>query len=358
DGGMSVDATLSTHAFARREKTAKLREEWGHWQRQVEPQVEEAKVDRDADMDVGDQEEAEGDDGGMSVDATKGMFPGPEPIEFSEGPSNKGHDHHASPIADQHASSIAPLAQGNIPTNGVQKNLITDEQASLLKGQTERHIPEIFYQNFRYLPAEIRAWSGQFQILQGDASGEFYDGFVAQPPCIVSRKAYIFSKKLPSVLQLESLSALNVLKDVYQDYPPTIQDLALYFFPLDNNERSKNNLNSLIKFMDDKNLMLRSFVDEVELMVFTSNKLDENSRGTIAVVYEGDFLWGTFRPNKTDIASKRLSDIDTIDTMGGNDTEVQEEIGQDIALTQDKLIEDLGPRVRRPPKWLINYVQD
>ncbi|PNX70682.1 hypothetical protein L195_g057638, partial [Trifolium pratense] len=70
DGGMSVDATLSTHAFARREKTAKLHEEWGHWQRQVEPQVEEAKVDRDADMDVGNEEEAEGNDGGMSVDAT------------------------------------------------------------------------------------------------------------------------------------------------------------------------------------------------------------------------------------------------------------------------------------------------
>ncbi|MCI43497.1 hypothetical protein A2U01_0064734, partial [Trifolium medium] len=72
------------------------------------------------------------DDGGMSVDATEWVFPGPEPVEFSEGPSNKGHDHHASPITpaahdkfarsgvqkipmtDQHASPIAPLAQGKI----------------------------------------------------------------------------------------------------------------------------------------------------------------------------------------------------------------------------------------------------
>ncbi|MCI95462.1 hypothetical protein A2U01_0116760, partial [Trifolium medium] len=65
----------------RREKTAKLREErGGQRRRQVEPQVEEAKADRDADMDVGDEEEAEGDDGGMSVDATEWVFPGPEPV--------------------------------------------------------------------------------------------------------------------------------------------------------------------------------------------------------------------------------------------------------------------------------------
>jgi hypothetical protein len=43
---------------------------------------------------------------------------------------------------------------------------------------------------------------------------------------------------MPSVLQLESLSASNVLTDVFQNYSPTLQDIALYFFPSENNERS------------------------------------------------------------------------------------------------------------------------
>jgi len=80
--------------------------------------------------------------------------------------------------------------------------------------------------------------SGQFQILQEAASGEIYDGFEAQPPCAVNRKAYNLSSKIPSVLQLESLPALNVLTDEFQNYSPSLQDIALYFFPSDNNERS------------------------------------------------------------------------------------------------------------------------
>ncbi|GAU24230.1 hypothetical protein TSUD_23670 [Trifolium subterraneum] len=385
-------STLSTHASSRREKVAKLFEEQEAQRRR---QVEEAKADSDVDMDVGDEEEVDCDDGGMSVHAGEWMFAGPKLDEFPEGPSNKnalspyeGLDHDASPIApvthgkfprngveknpvtDQHAS---PVAYGNIiPRNVVHKKSMTDEQTSPTIGQTKphRHVSDVevnepipdshenFYHNLKYLPSAIRAWSGQFQIFQGDAFGEFYDVFEAQPPCIVNRKAYNLSNKIPSVLQLESLSALNVLKDVFHDYSPSIEDIALYFFPLHNNERSKKNLNSLMKFMNDKNLMLRSFVDEVQLLVFTSHQLDEDSRGTITAVYEGDFLWGIFRSNQTDVACVRLSDINPIDMMGGNDTDVLEEVGQDITLTQDKPIEKLGPRVRRPPKRLNDYVRD
>jgi hypothetical protein len=43
-------------------------------------------------MDAGDEEEAEGDDGGMSVNVVdQWVFPGHEPAEFPKGPSYKGH---------------------------------------------------------------------------------------------------------------------------------------------------------------------------------------------------------------------------------------------------------------------------
>jgi hypothetical protein len=48
----------------------------------------------------------------------------------------------------------------------------------------------------------------------------------------------MLSNKMPSVLQLESLSASNVLTDVFQNDSPTLEDIALYFFPSENNERS------------------------------------------------------------------------------------------------------------------------
>ncbi|KAL2340702.1 hypothetical protein Fmac_008642 [Flemingia macrophylla] len=169
-----------------------------------------------------------------------------------------------------------------------------------------------------FLPSSILAWKGQFQIPQTASSCEFHDGFEvqAQSPCIVSRKAYNFSKKMPSVLQLETLSALNVLTDVFRDESPKLQDIALFFFPLEDNERSRKNLSSILKFMNANKSLMRSYIGGVELLVFTSNQLDMDSRGVIAAVNAGHFLWGIFRQNKIDKAMVPI-DMD-IDMIGGN----------------------------------------
>ncbi|XP_058751329.1 uncharacterized protein LOC131624402 isoform X2 [Vicia villosa] len=289
--------------------------------------------------------------------------------------------------------SLAPMAHGKFPRNGVQKNPMNDQHASSSKGPTKENqfvserrlsipipdrkvqplkvhtrdpqiekstkrepckdfsatkslpvavsdaatecngfnreenkiqsIPENFNRDRKYFPSSIRAWSGRFQILQAAASVEFYDGFEAKPPCVVNRKAYNLSSKIPQVLQVESLSALNVLTDVFQNYSPTLQDIALYFFPSDSQERSRKSLNSLLKFMNDENSMLRSLIDGVELLVFTSHQLNEHSRGTIAAVHEGYFLWGVFRSKKSNTSNDRSPAMDPvdmdIDMIGGND---------------------------------------
>lgn len=44
--------------------------------------------------------------------------------------------------------------------------------------------------------------------------------------------------------------------------------------------RSRKNLSNLLKFMNDENLMLRSLINGVELFLFTSHKLSDDSRGT------------------------------------------------------------------------------
>ncbi|XP_027902751.1 uncharacterized protein LOC114162934 isoform X2 [Vigna unguiculata] len=205
----------------------------------------------------------------------------------------------------------------------------------------------------KFLPSSIHAWRGQIQILQAAASSIIYDGFEAQTPCMVNKKAYKLSREMPSVLQLESLPALNVLTDIFPDDSPNLQDIALYFFPSEHTDRSflpifliffiflflfgvihvgncglsclsymfsiecrlRKDLNDILKFMNDEKAMLRSFIDGVELLVFTSNQLDIDSRGVIAEVKAGHFLWGVFR-------QFNMEPVDMeIDMIGGKDVE-------------------------------------
>lgn len=175
----------------------------------------------------------------------------------------------------------------------------------------------------KFLPCSIPAWRGQFQILQTAASSEFYDGFEAQPPCIVNWKAYKFSREMPSILQLESLPALNVLTGIFQDDSPKLQDIALYFFPSEHTDNSSKNLNSILNFMNAEKSMLRSYIAGVELLVFTANQLDMDSRGVIAAANAGLFLWGIFRKTKIDKDIKRVPDMEATDmdirVIGGKD---------------------------------------
>ncbi|TKY73311.1 hypothetical protein E2542_SST02063 [Spatholobus suberectus] len=216
-------------------------------------------------------------------------------------------------------------ARKSSPIVGSGGILVADAECnqSNTKKSDLKSIQENLNLHCKFLPSSIPAWRGQFQILLTAASSKFYDGFEAQPPCTVNRKAYKFSREMPSVLQLESLPAWNVLTDVFQDDSPKLQDIALYFFPSEHTERSRKNLNSILKFMNGEKSMLRSYIDGVELLVFTSNQLDMDSRGAIAAVNAGHFLWGIFRQNKIDKVIERVPDMEPvdmdIDMIGGKD---------------------------------------
>ncbi|KAL2340699.1 hypothetical protein Fmac_008639 [Flemingia macrophylla] len=209
----------------------------------------------------------------------------------------------------QHAS--CPLSNGGILVTDAECNQPNAERNDL------KSVEEISNLDHKFLPS-YPTWKGQLQFIQFAASR-----FEARPPCIVNRKAYIFSKEMPSVLQLKSLPALNVLTDIFQDDSPKLNDVALYFLPSENTERSRKNLNSLLNFLNDKKSMLRSYINGVELLVFTSNQLDMNTRGVVAAVNSGQFLWGTFRPRKIDKAVRKVPEMEPvdmdIDMIGGKD---------------------------------------
>lgn len=68
--------------------------------------------------------------------------------------------------------------------------------------------------------------------------GEFYDGFLAKPPCLVHGRAYELSRKIPPILQVKLLSRSDIWDDLFHDKCPVLGDIALYFFPSGNIERS------------------------------------------------------------------------------------------------------------------------
>ncbi|KAK4252512.1 hypothetical protein QN277_014504 [Acacia crassicarpa] len=189
----------------------------------------------------------------------------------------------------------------------------------------ERDLPNT--QNFQLylccIPSSYATWKGGFKF-QSAALCDLYDGLEALPSCTVHRKAYYYSCKLPAVLEVEPLPISSVLIDLFQNDCPGLQEVALYFFPSDNCERSRQNLNLIFGFLDTKNAMLKSVIDDgVELLVFTSKQLNEDSQGIIEKLEVNNFLWGVFRPKEDGRAIEELNDTEAadmdVDMVGGQD---------------------------------------
>ncbi|KAK7354229.1 hypothetical protein VNO80_19688 [Phaseolus coccineus] len=217
----------------------------------------------------------------------------------------------AAPFEALSARKSSPIVSGGTPFANADCNQSIIEKH-------DQSIQQSLNLDCKFLPCSFATWRGQFQIIHTAGLSTFYDGFEAQPPFIVNRKAYTCSREMPSVLKLESHTALKVLTDIFQDDSPKLQDIALYFFPSEQTERSRKNLNSLLRFMNGEKSLLRSYINGVELLIFTSNQLGMDTRGAIAAVNHGQFLWGFFRKKKIDKTIERVPKMEPVD-MGRAD---------------------------------------
>ncbi|XP_040989864.1 uncharacterized protein LOC121237263 isoform X1 [Juglans microcarpa x Juglans regia] len=168
-----------------------------------------------------------------------------------------------------------------------------------------------------YLPALHATWGGGFVFTA--VPFKFYGWFQAQPPCTINRKAFEFSKRMPSALQVMFVPRCQVWADLFQNSCPHLSDVALYFFPADNIERSKENMSCLFELMEVHDSMMRSCIDGVELLIFTSNQLHLGSQ---------KFFWAVFHPVKNNhtfdkIDKERSPPIDPLE-FGTNDNMVMD----------------------------------
>ncbi|GMI77090.1 hypothetical protein HRI_001378300 [Hibiscus trionum] len=139
-----------------------------------------------------------------------------------------------------------------------------------------------------YVPAQPifeSIWRGSFDIFVENITIEA----VAHLSSLACLKVCDTAKCLPQLLHLELLPRCDVWPKGFKKSGPSDESIALYFFP--SNEREVKIFNNLIDKMIDKDLGIRAVVEDVELLVYTSNLLPMNFER-----FQGNlYLWGAFR---------------------------------------------------------------
>ncbi|XP_062116701.1 protein PARALOG OF AIPP2-like isoform X2 [Humulus lupulus] len=175
-----------------------------------------------------------------------------------------------------------------------------------------------------YFPAPDATWKGDFSILNWNPS-EIFSGFQARLPCKIHPKVYEISRKMPPVLQVKMLPQSNFLVDLFQDECPDLLDVAMYFFPDDNIERSRQNYVKLVEHMEIHEFFLRSHINDVELLIFTSTQLNVDSQNVLSSESK-HFFWGIFRSTndkplpsnaQEELPSSQADEDMEIDMVGG-----------------------------------------
>ncbi|XP_062115405.1 PHD finger-containing protein 6-like isoform X2 [Humulus lupulus] len=155
------------------------------------------------------------------------------------------------------------------------------------------NFPLSFTLYITYFPAPDVTWKGGFSILNWIPC-EFFSRFQAQLPCKVHPEVYKISRKMPPVLQVKMLPQCHFFADLFQDVCPDLLDVGMYFFPADNIERSRQSYVKLFEHMQVNESVMISYIDGVELLIFTSTQLNADSQNILSSESK-QFLWGIFR---------------------------------------------------------------
>ncbi|KAK1374249.1 hypothetical protein POM88_030442 [Heracleum sosnowskyi] len=155
------------------------------------------------------------------------------------------------------------------------------------------------------------SWMITFR-LKDERTTSIYLG--AHPASHAPAKLKQFSEEMPKVLEFECCSYEDFLRTVFKGCDPDEEDIGLYFFP-DNVNRS-DEYSFLLEQLSGQ-FFLRSCIDEVDLLLFSSKVLQKDN----SEWYKHDFLWGMFRHCHGKLRSAMegtvVEDME-IDMLGGN----------------------------------------
>ncbi|XP_031483646.1 uncharacterized protein LOC116253055 isoform X2 [Nymphaea colorata] len=143
------------------------------------------------------------------------------------------------------------------------------------------------------IPEHHYIWQGSFEVQRSGKIADFCDGVQAHLSTCASPKVVEAANGFPSRVQLEEIPRLSLWPVQFQAKYPTEDNIALYFFAKDV-ESYERDYKKLVENMLTNDLALKANVGSVELLIFTSDQLPDNSQRWNRLF----FLWGVFRERK------------------------------------------------------------
>ncbi|VVA32408.1 PREDICTED: PRUPE_2G329000 [Prunus dulcis] len=166
-------------------------------------------------------------------------------------------------------------------------------------------------------------WKGGFEMWRNGRVLGSCDGMQAHLSTVASPKVLEVVPKLPQKMLVEEVPRLSTWPTQFVRNHPTEDNIALYFFAEDL-ESYRRNYKVLVECMVRDDLALRANVDGVELLIFPSNMLPEDSQCWNRML----FLWGVFRGRRVSCSelmqpSRDVNQVDSI-LKGGQSKQRQE----------------------------------
>ncbi|XP_040384059.1 uncharacterized protein LOC102719988 isoform X2 [Oryza brachyantha] len=151
------------------------------------------------------------------------------------------------------------------------------------------------------IPEQTYIWQGTFEVSRPGNSPEMYDGFQAHLSACASPKVLEVVKQLPQRIQLAEVPRRSSWPLQFKEVKPNEDSIALYFFAKDV-ESYERAYGKLLKNMLAGDLSLAAKISDIELLIFTSDKLPEKAQRWNGLL----FFWGVFHARKANSSTELL----------------------------------------------------
>ncbi|XP_073306533.1 uncharacterized protein [Primulina huaijiensis] len=154
-------------------------------------------------------------------------------------------------------------------------------------------VPRRFALKSFVIPEHEYIWQGSFEIYRNGKVFTLLDGIQAHTSTCASIKVIEFVNKFKSRIVLNEVPRLSTWPLQFQEHGVGEDNIALFFFAKDLDSYAKSYKVCLENMMKN-DLALKGSLDGVELLIFPSNQLPDNSHRWNMLF----FIWGVFRAKK------------------------------------------------------------
>ncbi|CAL1361857.1 unnamed protein product [Linum trigynum] len=143
------------------------------------------------------------------------------------------------------------------------------------------------------IPEHDFIWQGTFEVHRGEKISNIHGGYQAHLSTCASPKVLEVVNKFPQNISLDEVSRSSMWPRQFHENGATENNIALYFFAkdLDSYKHYKGLLDNAIK----RDLAFKGYFDGVELLIFPSTQLPEDSQRWNMMF----FLWGVFKGRRS-----------------------------------------------------------